>query len=159
MRVTAAFSTLVAALSLTSPVLAARNKVFQSSDGVGCTAQIASSSTGFNAKFYDYPQADLIRFNQDTFVANKYTTAAVIGTATGVVEPSIIQSGIPNHATLTNYNITDIDVYHTALELRGYFVRMYYITLSFFFPQSFPKFRSQFCCCYQKSQRFSCSPN
>lgn len=134
MRVTTAFSTIVAALSLTSSVHAARNKVSRSSNGVGCTAEIATSSAGFNARFYDYPLANLLKFNDDSWVANEYTTAAVIATATGVVDPNFSTDAvILNHATLTNYNLTDVNINSAALELKGYFVGMYQISSLTFF--------------------------
>lgn len=132
MRVQIILTSIVTALSLTSGVAARRNTVSRSSNGVGCTADIATSSVGFNAKFYSYDQADLIPFNDNNFVANDYTTRGLYTTATGVVEPNFSTGDIPNHATLTNYGLTNVDIYATILELKGYFVGMFFLFFVFY---------------------------
>lgn len=112
-------------LSFATSSLASRNTYGLSTNGVGCTAQIATSSVGFNANFYNYVGGDLIDFNNKNFVANDYTTRNIYASATGVTEPNFdLANNQVYNATI--YGLPGVSIYSTVLELKGYFTGMYF---------------------------------
>lgn len=116
-------------LSFATSTLAARNQYGKSSDGIGCSAQIATSSVGFDATFYNYDGGDLIDFNNDKFVANYYTTRSAYASATGVTKPNFSLAGnAVQNATI--YNMGGVNIGSTVLQLTGYFVGMYLLFFS-----------------------------
>lgn len=138
-------STLMAAmLSLagtTSAFFEPRNTVSRSSDGIGCNADVATSTAGFNARFYKYPAADLIPFNKNKFVANDYTTNELYTTAVAVTEPNFSITNLDSkHATLNNYDLINIPLYSSVVELKGYFVGMYPVSTLFFLFRTSSRF-------------------
>lgn len=141
MKLSAALTSVTAMLAFAANIQAAtlpnifepRNTVSRSSDGVGCTATVAASSTGFDATFYRYPAVNLLLFDDNNFVANDYTTRSVYATATGVTDPNFDIAVLnPLFADLPNYGLSRITLYSSIVELKGYFVGMYY---NFFSPK------------------------
>ncbi|MDF2950168.1 MAG: hypothetical protein K0R07_2217 [Sedimentibacter sp.] len=94
-----------------------------SSDAVGCTAAIASSSIGFNANFYSYSLTDLINFNDNNWIANSITDYGLSASATGVTDPNFTFS-VPSATNVSLYGLQSINLRDTALELTGYFIGM-----------------------------------
>jgi hypothetical protein len=92
-----------------------------SSGGLGCTATIASSSIGFNAKFYSYSLTDSINFNDNNWIANSFAEYGPSASATGVTDSNFTFSATSASST---YDLQRIDTKDTAFELTGYFIGM-----------------------------------
>jgi hypothetical protein len=126
-------------LSLAGLVLADRDVTNVSSDGLGCTATVASSSVGFNANFYNYALDNLIDFNNNDWIANSFTEYGLSKSTTGVTDPNFTFDALQVDAA-SLYGFQSINIEHTALQLTGYFIGMYnyLIFISFFFYSCHP---------------------
>ena len=89
-------------------------------NGAGIVAGVPSYSKGFNARFFDYPQADLIRFFDDNWVANDYALQIPRTSTNGVTEPAFDFDN--NFHGQHIYSMYNINMYNVMLELQGYFV-------------------------------------
>lgn len=108
------------ALALIGATDAQRNVVGTTAEGTGVTANIASSSVGFNARFFDYPGGDLIRFNSNAWVAGSYALGQPRTTTNSVTEPNFsFANGIGGKSIYSMYNI---NMWNVLVELKGYFV-------------------------------------
>lgn len=110
--------------SFISPSSAERNVWSKSVDGVGASIVMKDDSaitTGFSAKFYDYPWGDFIPFWCDHWVAGGYSTNDIRTTASAVTSPNFSFS--PGNKNL--YGLYNIDMTNVLVELKGYFARMY----------------------------------
>lgn len=111
--------------SILKPTLATRNVWSQSQEGIGATIILkddAVKTTGFSAKFYDYPWGNFIPFWNDDFVADSYTTRSVRTTATAVTSPNFSFDDSNDNL----YNMYNINMANVLIELTGYFARMYF---------------------------------
>jgi hypothetical protein len=93
------------------------------SEGLGCTATIASSSIGFNAKFYNYSLTESINSNDNDWIANSFTEYSLSASATGVTDPNFTFSTV----SVTNaspYDLQSINTRDTVFVLTGYFIGM-----------------------------------
>lgn len=87
--------------------------------GTGVQASVASSSVGFNARFFDYPAGDLIRFNDNNWVADSYSAGQPRTTTNSVTVPSFsFQHGSGGKSI---YNMYNINMWNVVVELKGYF--------------------------------------
>lgn len=114
------FSLVSVVLALTTSAQATRNVYDTTADGVGCTAGLKSYSTGFNARFFDYCGGDLIKFNDNGYVADDYALGQIRTSTSGVTEPNFnFGNGIGGKHIYSMYNI---DMWNVLIELKGYFV-------------------------------------
>ncbi|KAG0673002.1 hypothetical protein C6P40_003211 [Pichia californica] len=108
------------AFALISGTEAQRNRVSSTADGHGLIAGVASSSIGFNARFFDYPGGDLIRFNSNDWVANSYASGSPRTTTNSVTEPNFsFDDGLGGKSIYSMYNI---NMWNVLIELKGYFI-------------------------------------
>jgi hypothetical protein len=116
-------------LSATRLTLDAAKITDLSSDGLGCTATVASSSIGFNANFYSYSSIDSVFFNDNGWIANSSTKYGLSASATGVTDPNFTISAT---SVASLYGLQNINLRDTALELTGYFIGMhiYFLLIS-----------------------------
>lgn len=92
---------------------------YRSTDGIGCTASVATYSTGFNAILYDYSLFAHAFYNNDAWVANSLTRQRQIYSTSEVDEPNFsLAVGILRPL----YGYTNYDLGGLGLELTGYFV-------------------------------------
>lgn len=108
-------------LNYSFAVTTSRNIVSKSENGFGCTGTLTSSNTGFVASVYDFNILDHLKFYDDNWVADSYTTQELQFTATDVTSPNF-SIGWPFGATLYD---NSIDVSSIIVQLTGYFRGMY----------------------------------
>lgn len=89
---------------------------------------IATESTGFRLKYYDYPYGDSNKFSQHAYQASGYTVSSLLGEATGVDVTYSSYYGI-NANDKATYNGMTYYSAHFAFEYTGFFQGM---SLSFF---------------------------
>lgn len=98
-----------------------RNVEGVSSCGTGCTGRVTESSTGFNARIFDYPRASRAHYNDLNWLVNSYTYSLSLQyTTTGVTAPSF---RLPYNSIIPLFGFDDLDGYGFMLEYKGYFVR------------------------------------
>lgn len=115
------YSTLFLLLSQYS--LAYIDVFWQLTSGTGCTGSVSTYSTGFDATIYSFPELDITKFIDDTWVADSYRTEAIEHSTTGVTEP--------NFSYLYNFLSPNVDIYGynsniltLIVQLTGYFKGM-----------------------------------
>lgn len=111
-------------ISLLKSTTATRNVWSLSEEGIGASIILkdgAAKTTGFSAKFYDYPWGNFIPFWDDDFVAESYTTKSIRTSANAVTSPNFSF----DDATDNLYGLYNINMANVLIELKGYFVRMY----------------------------------
>lgn len=108
------------ALALISKAEAHNNRYDSTGQGHGLVAGVKTSSVGFNARFFDYPGGDLIRFNSNDWVANEYASGEPRTSTNGVTEPNFsFWDGLGGKNIYSMYNI---NMWNVLIELKGYFV-------------------------------------
>lgn len=117
-------------LMLSIPTTSANNDIVGiSSDGTGCTGILASTNQGFDAKFYTYPNIFNVDFYDNSYVANGYSSNALVSTASNIVSPNF--SITQDVASASLYGITEANLKYIVIELTGYFVGKYIFIILF----------------------------
>jgi sporulation protein YlmC with PRC-barrel domain len=108
------------ALALVGGTHATQNVYDTTAVGTGAYIGVATYSKGFNARFFEYPEADLIRYFSNDYVAGNYALQAPFTSTTGVTEPNFSYGWQPRHESI--YDMLNINMYNVNVELKGYFV-------------------------------------
>jgi hypothetical protein len=111
-------------LALAGSALADTDITNMSSDGIGCTATIASSSTGFNAWLYSYPLNDYSALSSNDWIENSFKTLLLNTYTTGVTDPNFTFDSL-QVTSASLYGISSINLESIGLRLMGFFVGMY----------------------------------
>jgi hypothetical protein len=122
-------------LSLAGSVLAVTDISNVSYDGVGCTLQVPSSSTGFNAIFYRYPLNDYTDFNNDAWVLQSFHLHPWYTSTTGVTDPNFTFNSL-QVTSASMYGMSSLNIESASFQLHGNFIGMYNY-LSFIIYQVF----------------------
>lgn len=115
-------------LSLIDTTVAQRNVWSTSANGVGASMILKDSNaveTGFDATFYQYPALNFIPFWDDDFVAGEYSSNSIVTSTSKVTDPNFYITDNIHSAEI--YGLLNINMFNVLIELKGYFVRMYYI--------------------------------
>jgi hypothetical protein len=109
---------------LARSVLADTDITNVSYNGVGCTATIGTSSTGFNAWIYSYPANDFTDFSSNFWMENYFRTLVSETYTNGVTEPNFTFDSLQVTAA-SLYGIPNLNLQNSGLRLMGFFVGMY----------------------------------